>query len=828
MKISKLYKKIACAAAAAVFAAFTAFLSYADEADTRQEISSVSVSRESDSGVSMETGYGYRDTAKKGHKLPFGVHITNHEQRDISARLEIRAAGSVETGVDTFEAADNLYSFDIFLPAEGEADADSLISVSEENGAISVRLFEGDELLCEKNENVDILSDGSELLIGILSDTPEKLDYFNGVSVAQTELRSRTIELDPASLPENAIELDQLDMIIVSNLSMGRMTEERVEAIEKWYENGGVLLVGGGRNNQAAQSFGAFMENFEISAPYTENIDMGMQYSKNGPDGAILRLNVCDIGVPGGMQLMQSSDIAALTVVSGSAGAIGFAAYDFCDISDFCAQEISFTDNLLTLMLGHSRIEHLINSAGSSREVYDKTQDFMGVTSPESMPGIFIYIIIAAVYLIFTGGVLYFLLRNRGLELYYHAFVVIAAFAAAFAVWMIGSGSRYDGLSLDYTAVRELHDGNADEAGYIRVFSAASDSYSLQLPDNYEIYPIVHVTKDDLAESALYDGESDAGGISIEYHTGEHGKSVSASGLGPFAGTMLEFSAGSRAAGESDALSADIRLYDERFSGTVVNNTEYDLEDAALLAYGRVAEIGTVKAGESIDISDVRAVTAPTADSYAVAAYITGIGDMSGDRGDYINVLKRTRFLSYYMQESLGSYYGGVRLIGFSSKEDIFDDITADRHAKISGTLLKVVTADTSFRMGRRMWRTGLSSDPKVVSGDYDTASNTSRGAVVLEYSFGSDIDVEAMYFAELDESFATDELAAFSGQVSVYNYVTGSYDYTDISHIFTGENIKPYLSPSNTVMIRYIPDENAQNRRQMFLPVPNISGNER
>ena len=822
--MSKLYKKTVLAAAA-VLSVFITFSAYADEGEAEQ-ISTVSVSSDTESGVTLDLSYGYRNTAKNGHKLPVSVHIDNHENRKIQAKLKIRTAGSVETGVDTFEPAENIYSFDAELPAYGETDIDSLISVAEENGALKVSLYEGDELLAEKEEQVDILSDGPELLIGILSDTPEELDYFNGVSVAQTELRSRTIELDPESFPENAIELDQLDMIIVSNLSTARMSDAAIEAAEKWCEDGGVLLIGGGRNNQAARSFGAFIDNFEISDPYTANIDMGMQYSKNGPDGAMLRLDVCDIGVPGGMQLMQSSDIAALTVISGQNGATGFAAYDLCDISDFCAQEISFTDNLLTMMLGFSRIDHLINSAGSSREIYDKTQDFMGVTSPENMPGTFVYIALAALYLAFIGGALYFGLRNRGLEFYYHAFVVIAAFAAAFAVWMIGSGSRYDGLSLDYTAVREIQDGSVEETGFIRVFSAASDSYSLQLPDSYEIYPIVYVSGEEPVRAAA--GGENAQGISIEYHTGEQGKTVSASGLGPFAGTMLEFSAGSMKADESDGISADIRLYDERFSGTVTNNTAYDLEDAALTAYGRVAKIGKIKAGESIDISDVKAVCTPTADSYAVAAYITGIDSIGSDRSDYINVLKRTRFLSYYLQESLEAYYSGVRLTGFSGKEDIFDDITSDRHAKVSGTLLNVVTADASFGMGRRKWRTGLSSDPAIVSGDYDIASNTSRGAAVLEYSFGSDIDIGALYFTELDESFAGNELSAFSGQISIYNYVTGSYDYTDVSHLYTGENIRPYLSPSNTVMIRYIPDDSVQTRKPMFLPVPNISGNER
>ena len=818
---------------AAVLCLSAAFVVYAEPTETDQEDEQISTvligDTESEGSVSMNFSYGYRDIAKCGHKLPFSVHIDNSYSKDIDARLVIEAEGSVETGIDTFEAAVNRYSFDVHIPADGEASVDNVISIAEENPGLNIRLYEGEEVLAELNENIRINSAGSELLIGILSDSPEKLEYFNGVSVAQTALRARTIELDPATLPKNALELEQLDMIIISDFSIARTDAEHIAAIEEWTENGGVLLIGSGLNPQAAMSFGAYRDNFEINERGKQAIDMGMQYSKNGPDGAVLKLNVCDISMTDGIRVMQASDMAALTVVNGTNGTIGFTAYDLCDISDFCQQEMSFTDDLLTDMLGFSRIERMLNSSSSSREVYEKTGDFMGVTSPESMPGTGIYITFACFYLVFIAAFLYFGLRNRGLEIYYQIFVVISAFVGAFAVWMMGAGIRYDGLSLDYAAVREIQADSVSESGYIRLFSAASDSYELGIPENYEIYPIVRSAEDDNSLLKISSAKaSEKESKLIEYIFGKEGKTVRAGGLGPFAGTMLEFSTSEESIDKNGSINAKLHFYDEKFNGSIVNNSKYDIEDAALLVYGKIAKIGRIKAGESIDVSQLEALCTPISDSYSIAAYVTGLKESDNNISDYADALKKTRFLSNYIQASLESYYKGIRLIGFSVGENIFKDITADKHADVSGTLLKSVNTDASFAVGKNVWRTALSSDPAAVTGEYDTASNTSRGSVVIEYNLGNDVNVRELYFTALSEEFEGSELSAFTGKMSLYNYITGSYDEFDEAARFGEVEIAPYLSPANTLMVRFMPEESAIGTNGAFLPVPNIIGEEK
>ena len=79
MKISNVRKNIILMLTAAVLCLSAAFVVYAgptENAPEDEKISTVLIGdTESEGGVSMDFSYGYNDTAKCGHKLPFSVHM---------------------------------------------------------------------------------------------------------------------------------------------------------------------------------------------------------------------------------------------------------------------------------------------------------------------------------------------------------------------------------------------------------------------------------------------------------------------------------------------------------------------------------------------------------------------------------------------------------------------------------------------------------------------------------------------------------------------------------------------------------------------------------
>ena len=121
----------------------------------------------------------------------------------------------------------------------------------------------------------------------------------------------------------------------------------------------------------------------------------------------------------------------------------------------------------------------------------------------------------------------------------------------------------------------------------------------------------------------------------------------------------------------------------------------------------------------------------------------------------------------------------------------------------------------------------------RLISGEYSLISNTTPGsaAVVLEYSLGSSLDLKSVRFLDLSEEFEGSmangrRLTAFRGARAFYNYGEGSYELVDSDRSeWTGEELAPYLSPSNNMMVRYIPDDGVREDGSVFLPVPMVTG---
>ena len=221
-------------------------------------------------------------------------------------------------------------------------------------------------------------------------------------------------------------------------------------------------------------------------------------------------------------------------------------------------------------------------------------------------------------------------------------------------------------------------------------------------------------------------------------------------------------------------------------------------------------------------------MVAPEGDPEAVAAYLTGLKDLEPGSSAYIRALQRTGLLSYYIQDAMGAGYGGARFVGFGNDGNLFEDLVSDTHMESAGTLLLVHYAELDTRRGKRVWRYGLATGPTLISGEYDSAANTSRGAVVLEYELGSDVSVNRLYFTGLSDVFKENAPAGFAGQIALYNYQSGNYELVGQDAVLSDASIRPYLSPSNTLLVRYMPGSQEAGQEGSFLPVPNIIGTER
>ena len=130
------------------------------------------------------------------------------------------------------------------------------------------------------------------------------------------------------------------------------------------------------------------------------------------------------------------------------------------------------------------------------------------------------------------------------------------------------------------------------------------------------------------------------------------------------------------------------------------------------------------------------------------------------------------------------------------------------------------------------IYRSVLMKTPKVLGGSYDAETNSMSGAepLTLEYQFGTDIDVESLTFENVSEEFAGTGSSLshiFTGSIYFYNYATGNFDKMDLDGTTLDvEQLKAYLSPGNTLTVRYA--YNGGGFDAIQLPMPMVAGRER
>ena len=101
---------------------------------------------------------------------------------------------------------------------------------------------------------------------------------------------------------------------------------------------------------------------------------------------------------------------------------------------------------------------------------------------------------------------------------------------------------------------------------------------------------------------------------------------------------------------------------------------------------------------------------------------------------------------------------------------------------------------------------------------------------VVLEYYLGNELEVDTLHFHRLSEGVVANlryyYTVPFEGNMYFYNYNTGSYDRMDSAvSQYNREELDSYLSPGNTITVKYVYDTAGEYTWNIMLPVLTVTG---
>lgn len=775
--------------------------------------------------ITMDVTYGYDNTAKGGRYIPIQVTLNNTKKDSFKGYMSVL---SMESDYD-------IYRYDYPVSLEGGASVKKTMDIPLGNRVeqlfIDLVDEKGNQVL-HKRVKLNISKEIPELFIGVLSDTPEKLQYLNGVGVDYSILRTRTFNLDKENFPTDDLGLNLVDVLLISGYRIRDLSERQNQVLVEWVRGGGVMILGtGARVDDTLGRFAPELLEDSYDPPTLMKVDMGQDYAADGPGDSEVEMYCADFSLTGANAIFSDDQLSLLSTVSYGKGVIAVAAYDFADIAEFCQRNPSYMDSLLTNVLGEERIYRLAETAysGNSNQ-YWSANSMINTGNVDRLPDILLYTLEIIIYIFLVGPGIYIFLRQRGLSRYYRSSIVVMSLTFTIIIYLMGMSTRFRDTVYTYARFIDASEDTVSESAYLNIQTPYNQPFDVVLDPSYSVKPITKSYYDGMSSVPKFTGQEDYK-VAIRYEPDR--TVISAQNMIAFEPKYFQLDRVMQNEDKS-GFTGEVVMYEDQITGNITNSYKMMVEDAALLFYDKMILLGDLEPGETKRLDDLEVLQVPMVHNNQIAEKITG-GDQYPKpdikNSDYMNTLARTNLLIFYLNNYASSYTTSVRVVGIKSEEEATPlKLDAEK------TGLTVVSSTLPVYQGEEgmIYRSAFMKRPTVISGSYYSYNNTLYGIdpLVLEYELGNDMEVEKLLFRYVSDDFIdtvkSNSLTPFFGSVFFYNHNTGSYDKMyENQRMYTRKQLEPYLSPGNTITIKYLYKNVSEYIWDVLLPMLDVIGRE-
>lgn len=773
--------------------------------------------------VTMDVSCGFGDTAKGDRYIPARISLENKTEQNFSGVLEIL----------TTESSREVYRYDYPVQIEASGSFKEVyyvpLGVKGDQVFVTLRDADGSEVI-KKRVKLNISGDVAESLIGVLSDTSDKLTYFDQIGIKYGTIRTRLVPLAQETLPEDSRGLAQLDLIVVSDYEFDRLSEKQRKCIMRWVDEGGTVLFGGGASYEKnLGQLGAEILEGAFGEPTLRPVNLGEEYSKNAPQEAVLDLVCADLELKNGSTLMEGDGFPLLSYVHQKKGRIVVAAFALSDINEFCEEHLGFGEKFYTKTLGESKVTELsqMDYYGFSN-LYFSTQGLINTGNVDRLPNVVLYTVLMIFYVLLIGPVLYIILKKKSLQRYYIGAVAVCAVLFTVTIYAVGSKTRFRGPFFTYATILDTSKTGTQELTLINVRSPFNKPYTVELSPEYTVRPITKSYYYDSYTVSEFTGEE---GYKTALIKTENGTEIRVRDTAAFTPKMFTLSKQVNVP-VNTGIESNVCYFDGQVSGSIVNKFDYKLEDAVLIFYGRAILLGDLEPGQQVNLSEYEILNYPLNYTYAFAQTATGADQYEkADINDetYMLAQERTRLLSFHMDQSMNEYTPGAIFAAFSPDKNE-KTFLLEENPETDG--LTMVTSEIDVQMEREglLYRSAMEKNPNVISGNFNVRYNSMytgepSDPAVIEYSLGNNMEIVKLKFDHLSSVFQGNSkypyLAAFKGKMYFYNYDTGRNDLMEQNKTeFEAWELEPYLSPTNTITIKFANEETSEYVWDRLLPL--------
>lgn len=782
-----------------------------------------------ESGVVLDVEYGYEGAAKGGRYVPVDVYIQNQEKAILEGNLQILV----------MESDYEVYRYEYPMAVDGGQEQEMHLYIP--MGNRSDQLFatvvdkEGKEM-ARRRLQLDFNLDVPELFVGILSDGLEALGGWDRVGVDYGMLRTRTIPFDTGNFPENKLGLDMIDVMLITDFRIRDLSEEQSRVLIEWVRSGGVMILGTGmRVDDTLGRFAPELLEEMYEEPQLRRIDMSDHYVQETPSPTLMEIPCVEFALSGGNVVLEDDVQVLLSTVTYRRGLIAVAAYDFVDIGVFCQENPSYLDKLLTGVLGEKRITAVAESVYSGNsDQYWSVRDMLNTGNVKRLPNMGLYTMEIIIYVFLVGIGLYIFLKQRDLTEHYMGGVVVLSVLFTVIIWLMGSGTRFKDTFYTYARFLEATYDTVSDTAYINIRAPYNRPHETSLAPGYWVRPVTqnYYGSEASGSKRQFTGMEEYS-VNADYRQDE--TVVSIQDVPAFDARYFEMDKVSNNT-EGVGLEGDIEISQGKYTGTITSHFKETLEDCTVFLYGKLIYLGDLEPEEPKSIDGLEVLTYPLNHSYQVASYLSGQSGFDRadiDNEEYLEAVAKTNVLNFYLNNFMPDYSPNAKVVGVLSEKDDNESYILN-HGKAEGKTVAASDISVYSSDDEVIYRSGLVRKPQVSGGSYDAASNMLYGGepVTLEYSLGNDVKIEQLIFRHVSPVFAGEgsvhNLNLFAGNIYFYNHNTGKFDLMDsMKESYDRQELSHYLSPGNTITIKYVYENMTDYSLNVVLPMVEIVGRE-
>lgn len=752
--------------------------------------------------INLNVEVGFDGYYKLGYYAPLYFEIEN-KMKDINGELQVELPD--EFGNVT------LYVMQVNLPSNSTKKFIMNVPINRFTTKLQVNIAEGKNKLFTKAVKVNSGANTETLGIGILSDDYESVKYIKKIPTANNyQFKTKTVSINEDMLSENVDILKNFNVIVINNYDTSKLSKEKYEALKTWVADGGMLLIGTGPSHN--KTLAMFKDDFitgeigDISNISTDKLHILAGYSTSVEK---MQLSILKTDFKNAIPIVKEGNIPLVVTIPKSNGSVAVAAFDFGlePLASWAGREY-FSEKLLQKLL-----PSLANNPYSNKNIY-MVNNLYGVDNslrnipelPRTKIGDLLIVLFG--YILVVAPISYFVLKKMDKREWMWISVPAISIIFALIIYATGFGTRLNEPIINTINIVDFgKNGNAVPISFAGVFTPNKSNIRVEAADDMGIKPLVLDTynqyypqnqKEDKKPKQVVTKVIVSPKTIIEYYK-----------TSVWSMKTLALSDNQNITGKFDV---NFNYSKGTYSGTVKNNSSFDLQECYLVTSYQVMDIGPIKANETITINNKKGKY--YSNSYDMINTIYKdpyMGRRSGQRftakeiEEFRRNLQKRQIMEFYLMNGSNSI-ASAKLIGWSNTP-ITEDIL------INGSVTKkyeksLVLADTSisFVTGNRVSYPMGYLQPTIMNemnnGNYDAYGKTFFGRGDFEVQF------------QIDKKITPDNVKLqystnYGGQSVVKQYIwnveNGSWEEGSYSAFYIDKDkIAKYIDSNNVLKLKF------------------------